>query len=147
MKKLLLLLFLLPTFAIAQRGSDGAPVADGKKLGIGLDSYGLSAIYDINRNVSVHATLGSGWWGTDVTAAGWYRLGNHKRSDSYVYAKAFIGDDSGVGVGAGLEWSWGKLLQSEAALLKRLYGNWDIGVATSGRGLETSGGIRIRFGR
>ncbi|MBN8586879.1 MAG: hypothetical protein J0L94_00995 [Rhodothermia bacterium] len=147
MKKLFWALLLFPMLTFAQRGGNSAPVADGKRFGLGLDTYGLSAIYDVNNKVSVHATLGSGWWGTDVTAAGWYRVGNHKKSDSYVFAKAFIGDNNAIGAGIGLEWSWGKLLQSESAFIKGLYGNLDIGYATSGRDLEASFGLRYRFGR
>lgn len=146
---------MLPVWSFAQKSTmfrnyasdDAAPVADGRKYGLGLGDLGIAGTYDVNNKITAYASAGWGYLSHTANLSGWYRFKNFERSDAYAVARVYIGGELTVGAGAGLEWSWGKLLKSNSDLVKSLYSNTDLIFATGGHGLVLSGSLRYRFGK
>lgn len=136
--------------------------AQGGPFGVGTatswPAYGLSGTYRVNEQVTAEAILGLFGSVQSVAGRGWYRFKQDPTCDLYGFATAgmfrydYIFDTEsvlGFGGGAGIEFSWAKILDKPD--FPPIYSNLDIGLVLANfehynwSGLSFGGGLHYRF--
>lgn len=139
----------------------------GGRFGVGLASswpaYGISGTLQFSETLTAEAVLGFFGTVSNFSARGWYRFNRTEKYDLYGYAAAgvyrydystFLANDTenvlGLGAGAGVEASLGKLLDEED--FPPIFLNSEVGIAYANfdfynfSALSFGVGIHYRFG-
>lgn len=139
----------------------------GGRFGAGMASswpaYGLSGTYHVNEKVTAQAVLGFFGTVSSFSARGWYRFNRNAEYDIYGYGTAgmyrynfgtilFSDTESvlGLGAGAGIETSLGKLFNQEE--FPPIFANAELGLTYASfdfynfSALTFGFGIHYRFG-
>ena len=154
------LIILLPEGT--ERGTDDESVADGTRFGVGFGgsiiAWGLSGTMDMTSKITLQGTLGALGTFTAFGGSVWYRFNQNDAYDLFAFGGAsHIGfslggstqSTQGFGGGAGIEWDWGDLFNSED--FPPIFSNGTIGFYTYGQdfaGLSAfwvGGGAHYRF--
>jgi hypothetical protein len=171
------LVIAAPRTGLAQETTEGAsspeappPAAaqasqqpENLRFGIGFQSslpaWGLSAMYDINDQVTAQAIVGAFGTLTTFGGRGLYRFSKEEAYNLYGYGTVGMWSYPGIirenvvgfGGGAGIELDWRRILGSDTGSFPPIFSSIDIGMVLASfeyynfSGFTMGGGIHYRF--